>query len=213
MATLQDILIDSYAYTDLLAEVPASSELSLRTLFAKRAVDEWSQAYKWRQLKTEYIPSLGTFASLSITNFTQLDGPPMEFLYSGTYEQYPEIQPADRFSKDTDEKYCYITGSDGTGFSIHVNGIGVNATLSIQYVRGASTMATLTDVCEVPDPQFVTNRVISYVLQARNDDRFPVVLAEGNRLLKNMISQEMIRLPGGTNSTPKKGVAGYSIGG
>lgn len=73
-------------------------------------------------------------------------------------------------------------------------------------------MATLTDICEVPDPSFVTQRVIGYVLQARNDERFPIVMAEGNRVLRNMITSEQVRLPGGNNTTPKKGVAAYSIG-
>lgn len=212
MATLNDILLDSASYLDLDASLPTGTELTTRIRFSAMATREWADAAKWRQLKIESTPSLASFASIGLPNFKQLNGPPMEYLSDGIYQEYPEIPSEDRFYKDQSAKYSYVSGGEGTGFSLHVNGINVNATLTIPYVRGASIMATLTDICEVPDPLFVTNRVISYVLQARNDERFPIVVAEGNRLLRNMITAEQIRLPGGVNGTPKKGVAAYSIG-
>lgn len=212
MATLNDILLDSASYLDLDASIPTGTELTTRIRFSAMAVREWADSAKWRQLKVDSTPSLASFASIGISNYKQLNGPPMEYLSDGIYQEYPEIPPEDRFYKEQDDKYSYILGSEGTGFSLHVNGINVNATLTIPYIRGASVMATLSDICEVPDPSFVTQRVISYVLQARNDERFPVVMAEGNRILRNMITAEQVRLPGGSNSTPKKGVAAYSIG-
>lgn len=210
---LQDILLDSASYLDLDATLPAGTELTTRIRFGNMAVREWEEAAKWRQLKVESTPSLASFASIGLTNFKHLNGPPMEFLSDGIYQEYTEIRPESRFNYDTSDKYSYITGNQGDGFSLHVNGIAVNSTLTIPYIRGASTMATLTDVCEVPDPSFVTNRIISYVLQARNDERFPVMVAEGNRILRNMVTNEMVALPGGRNETRKTGVAAYSIGG
>lgn len=212
MATLNDILLDSASYLDLDATIPVGTELTTRVRFANMAINEWGKAAKWRQLKIESTPSLASFASIGLHNYEQLNGPPMEYLSDGVYQEYPEIRSEDRFSKDINSKYSYLSGSDAGGYSLHINGINVNATLTIPYVRGPSTMATLSDICEVPDPLFVTNRVISYVLQARNDERFPIVQAEGNRLLRNMITTEMVQLPGGVNTTPKKGVAAYSIG-
>lgn len=212
MATLQTILLDSASYLDLDATLPTGTELTTRIRFANLAVREWSEAYKWKQMKVESTPSLASFASLGIDNFKKLNGFPMEYLSEGIYQAYPEIKPEDRFEKNIDSKYSYVLGSEGTGFSLHLNGIAVGATLTIPYIRGASTMATLTDICEVPDSTFVVDRVISYVLQARNDERFPIVIADGNRLLRNMITEEMLPLGGGVNTTPKKGVAAYSIG-
>lgn len=212
MANLQEILLDSASYLDLDATLPTGTELTTRIRFANLAVKEWSEAYKWKQMKVESTPSLASFASLGIGNFKKLNGFPMEYLSEGIYQAYPEIRPEDRFEKEIDAKYSYVLGSEGTGFSLHLNGIAVGATLTIPYIRTASTMATLTDICEVPDSTFVVDRVISYVLQARNDERFPIVIADGNRLLRNMITEEMLPLGGGVNTTPKKGVAAYSIG-
>jgi hypothetical protein len=212
MATLNSILLDSSSYLDLDAVVPSGTELTTRVRFAVMAVNEWAQSYKWRQLKIEYAPSLASFASIGLPNYQYLNGPPMEWEADNTWTSYPEVQPEERFDRDDDDQFCYIMGNDIEGVHLHVKGIDVNATLTIPYVRGPSVMATLTDICEVPDPEFITSRVISYVLQARNDERFPIVIANGNRLLKNMISTEMIRLPGGVNTTPKTGIAKYSIG-
>lgn len=209
---LNNILLDSASYLDLDAVLPTGTELATRVRFVNMAVQEWANSYKWRQLKVDYAPSLASFASIGLPNYQYLDGPPMEYLTSGLYQNYPEIAPADRYAKQVDDDYCYILGNDASGISLHLNGINVNATLTIPYVRGASGMATLTDVCEVPDPEFVTSRIISYVLQSRNDERFPIVMANGTRLLKNMVSTEMVRLPGGVNTTPKRGIAAYSIG-
>lgn len=209
---LNDILADSSSYLDLDNALPTGTELTTRVRFANMAVNEWGEANKWRQLKTEFIPTLSSFASLALTNYKQLTGPPQEWTTGSTYQSYPEITPEDRFVKTSSDDYCYVLGNDNEGWSLHVNGIEVGATLSIQYLRGPSTMATLTDVCEVPDPQFVTNRVISYVLQARNDERFPIVIGNGDRLLRNMVGQEMIQVPGGNNTIPKRGIAAYSIG-
>lgn len=212
MATLEDILLDSSSYLDLDAAVPSGTELTTRVRFSAMAEREWGHAAKWKQLKVELTPSLASFASIGIANFSELNGAPMEYLSDGIYQEYPEIAPEDRFYKDQSDQYSYITGNDASGFALHVNGINVNATLTIPYVREPSIMMTLTDVTEVPDPNFVTQRIISYVLQARNDERFPVVQAEGNRILRNMITTEQVRLPGGVSTTPKKGVAAYSIG-
>ena len=211
--TLNDILLDSASFLDLDATIPTGTEYTTRVRFANMAIREWAKAYTFRQLKIDYQPSLASFASLALPNYQQLNGPPMEFKSFGTYESYPEVQPEERFAKDSTDKYSYITGNDSSGVALHVNGISVNATLSIPYIRGPSTMATLTDVCEVQDPSFVTNRVISYVLQSRNDERFPIVTAEGNKVLRNMIETEMITRPGGSNFTVKTGTSTYSIGG
>jgi hypothetical protein len=211
--TLNEILLDSSSYLDLDAVIPIGTELTTRIRFANMAVNEWAQATKWRQLKTESSFLLASFASLSLAGYQYLNGPVMENLADGIYREYPEIKPEDRFYKEESDNYCYVTGNNTEGFYLNVNGLNSNSVVTVSYIRAPSAMATLTDVCEVPDPSFVTDRVISYILQARNDERFPIVMAEGNRILRNMISQEAIQLPGGVNTTPKKGVAAYRIGG
>ena len=73
-------------------------------------------------------------------------------------------------------------------------------------------MATLSDICEVPDTQYVVLKTISLVLQSRLDERFPTVDAQANRLLVNMISREGNVNPGGTGRIRMNKAASYRIG-
>lgn len=208
MRTLQQILIDSTAYLDLTAELPTGDDLTARVNYAQQAVREWGDAYRWKELSTPYtaIASLGTI-SLP-TNFKELEGQPKDT--SNNF--YPEIRPADRVYQGTSDKYCYIEGNQSQGYITTFNGLTSLATLSLTYQRQPSNMATLADICEVPDDLFVVQKVISLVLQSRSDERFPTVEADAQRRLANMIGRNMITNPGGTNETRRSGSSAYRIG-
>lgn len=212
MATLSQILTDVNSYLDLSAELPVGDDLGVRISYAQQAVREWADSYQWPELKTQLSPTLASLASLSIPNFKELLAPPQEFLSEGNYRPYPQIRPEDRFSKSPSDYYCYILGNEAAGFSINFNNIGVGATISIPYQRHPSNMATLSDVCEVPDDQFVKTKVISYVLQSRSDERFPIVEAEAQRLLGNMIGRSQIEVPGGVPQVRRSGTATWRMG-
>jgi len=207
MATLQEILINSNSYLDLAAELPTGDDLEVRIDYAKQAVREWADAYKWKELSTP-ATLYATLGTASLNNFKELESIPVD--YWGN--EYPEIRPADRTQKEVSDRYCYIEGNESKGYIATFNSIASLATLSITFQRHPSNMATLTDVCEVPDDQFVVNKIISLVLQSRSDERFPQVEANAQRLLANMIGRNMVTLPGGVNTTRRSGTAAWSIG-
>lgn len=207
MATLQDILINSNSYLDLAAELPAGDDLDVRIDYAKQAVREWADSYRWKELSTP-ATIFATLGTISLANFKELEAVPVD--YWGN--EYPEIRPADRTQKEVSDRYCYIEGNEAKGYIATFNAIASLATLSITYQRQPSNMATLTDVCEVPDDQFVVNKVVSLVLQSRSDERFPQVEANAQRLLANMIGRNMVTNPGGLNTTRRSGTAAWSIG-
>jgi len=207
MATLQDILINSNSYLDLAAELPAGDDLDVRIDYAKQAVREWADSYRWKELSTP-ATIFATLGTVSLANFKELEAVPVD--YWGN--EYPEIRPADRTQKEVSDRYCYIEGNEAKGYIATFNAIASLATLSITYQRQPSNMATLTDVCEVPDDQFVVNKVVSLVLQSRSDERFPQVEANAQRLLANMIGRNMVTNPGGLNTTRRSGTAAWSIG-
>lgn len=207
MATLQDILINSNSYLDLAAELPAGDDLDVRIDYAKQAVREWADSYRWKELSTP-ATIFATLGTVSLANFKELEAVPVD--YWGN--EYPEIRPADRTQKEVSDRYCYIEGNEAKGYIATFNAIASLATLSITYQRQPSNMATLTDVCEVPDDQFVVSKVVSLVLQSRSDERFPQVEANAQRLLANMIGRNMVTNPGGLNTTRRSGTAAWSIG-
>lgn len=208
MRTLSQILIDSNSYLDLEAAEPTGDDLTVRTAYAQQAVREWADAASWKELSTPYY-AFATAGTLSLpSNFKELEAKPKDS--QGNF--YPEVRPANRVYEDSASKYCYIEGNESSGYTVTFNNLGTLATLSLTYQRTPSNMATLTDICEVPDDQFVVKKIISMVLQSRSDERFPIVESEAQRLLKNMIGRNMVQNPGGQRSVRRFGASTWRIG-
>ena len=208
MRTQSQILTDVNSYLDLEAALPTGDDLDVRAAYSQQAVREWADAYKWKELSTP-VTLVATLTTVSLpTNFKELEGKPKDS--DGNF--YPEIQPSERVYKDINERYSFIEGNQSRGYVLTLNGLASLATLSITYQRQPSSMATLSDVCEVPDDQFVVQKVISLVLQSRSDERFPIVEANAQRLLGNMMGRNMVQTPGGDNKMRRTGSAAWSIG-
>jgi len=209
--TLQDILIDANAYLDLEASAPTGTELVTRANYANQAVLDASAVAQFSEFYQIYEVMVSNNASVSLPNFREFTLAPKQYV-GGGWVDFLEIKPQERFNKTADEKYCYVVGNPATGYTAVFNGLTANATLSMDFQRFPSGLLTLTDVCELSDPTYVTARVEAYVLESRNNDRFPIVKAEANGKLQNMVGREMKTPGGGTNTTPRQGTTAYSIG-
>lgn len=205
--TLNQILLDAQAYLDLDATTaPTGTDLTNRANYANLAVLEAASAVIFDAFNQIYITSTGggTLASLSLpTNFREFTTAPHVDIGGGIFDRYPEIRPLERFNKQPQEKYCYVLGNPSSGFTAVFNNLTANATLSIDFQRYPSGLLTLTDVCELEDDLFVVEKIKSYVLQSRTDERFPTVEANAQRILQNMISRQARTPQGGVNTTPK----------
>jgi hypothetical protein len=198
--TLSDILKTSNSFLDLEYALSSGTELITRTDFANQAVKDACSSYRFREFTQNYNV-LASSASISLpNNFRELEEAPATE-ENGIFTSYPEIRPEERFTRDSDSNYCYKLGSPN-GYTLVFNGVPANATLTIQYQRYPSGMATLTDICELPDAEYVKLKLISYVLQSRSDERFPIIDAEANNRLINMIGRSMIQPSGGLKRIP-----------
>lgn len=208
MRTLSQILIDCNSFLDLEAAEPTGDDLTVRVAYAQQAVREWANSYRWKDLSTPYS-LYATLATASLPNdFKELETKPVDL--NGNF--FPEIKPGEVPYMDIADKYSYITGNNSSGWIITFNGLASLATVPITYQRQPSNMATLSDVCEVPDDKYVVQKVISLVLQSRSDERFPIIEADANRLLSNMIGRNMIEAPGGDVKIRRTGSAAWAIG-
>lgn len=211
MRTLQNILIDANAYLDLEASVPTGTELTTRANYANRLVWEASAVAQFSEFHTIY-EVLATTASIPLqSNFREFMTAPRQRI-NGGWQEYEEIKPLERFAKEPDDKYFFVLGNPSAGYTAVFNGLQLNATLSMDFQRYPSGLATLTDVCELPDPMYVVTGIESLVLQSRSDERFPTVDADKNRRLQNMVGREMKQPGGGINQVRKIGSASYSLG-
>ena len=208
MRTLQQILIDSNAYLDLDASLPEGDDLAVRVNYAQQAVREWADSYRWKSLTTP-ISLFATLGTVSLPNdFKELETIPVDI----NNNRYTEILPKDKIYKNNSDKYSYVTGNEAEGFVLTINSLPSLASLSVVYQRSPSNMATLSDICEVPDDMYVVQKVISLVLQSRSDERFPIVEADAQRRLANMIGREMVQTPGGDQKVRKVGSTTWRIG-
>jgi len=204
MATLQDILYSVNSFLDLEYALPTGEELATRVNFADQAVKDAASIYRFKEFETIYYPSTSSLMSISLpSNFRELSSSPIEMNSSGTYKAFPQVR-LEEIGENTNSNndFCYLLGNDMEGHTLVFNGLTANATLSLQYQRYPSGMATLTDICELPDPEYVKQKVISYVLQSRSDDRFPQIEADAQRRLQNMVGRQMVQPKGGVNRTP-----------
>lgn len=209
--TLLNILLDAQSYLDLDATTtPTGSDLTTRTNYANQAVLEAASTIKFAAFdKIQVTATSGgnqfaTLASITLaSNFREFNQAPATDLNGASQQQYEQIAPEDRYNKNADDKYCYVMGNVAEGFTAVFNRLAANATLTIDYQRYPSGLATLTDICELPSDDYVVEKVKSYVLQSRTDERFPIVDANANRLLLNMIGREARKPPGGVNTIPK----------
>lgn len=209
--TLLQLLFDAQSWLDLDATTtPTGTDLTVRSNYANQAVLEAAAAAKFATFnKIQIVATSGgaqfaTVASVSLaSNFREFNTAPRVDLGGGVFDEYVEIKPQDRYAKQPDDKYVYVLGNISEGFTAVFNRLRANATLSIDYQRFPSGLLTLTDVCELPDDLFVVERIKSYVLQSRTDERFPIIDANAQRLLQNMIGRESRTVQGGVNTTPK----------
>ena len=196
MVTLSDILIQANTYTDLEAILPTGTDLVTRTNYANQAVKDAASLYTFPQFSTPYtVYATGATVSLP-SDFRELESFP-KYQSSGVDTDMPVFK-AGVLSNET--KFGYVLGNPATGYNLILSGIS-GATISMLYQKYPTGFTTLTSVCELSDPEYVKQKVISYVLQSRNDDRFMVVERDAQTRLANMVGRENF-IHGGVNTIP-----------
>lgn len=188
---------------DLEAAEPTGQELTLRTNFANRSVWDAAATGQFKEFKRTYETAVtsSTLATIPLpSDFREFQVEP-QIDSSGSWTEYEELMPEDKFNKSRGDRFCYVLGEPGN-YNLILNN-PIDGTLSMVYQRFPSGLITLSDVCELPDPNYVATKVEAYVLQGRGDERFPLVNATAERQLANMTGREMKKPGGGANTTKK----------
>lgn len=193
MRTLQQILIDANATLDLDASLPTGTELTTRANYANQAVFDASATGQLSEFKMEYTASVSasSIATLPLPgNFRELQEDPQISDSSGGWSVYKGIEAENKYSYSTGDRYAYVLGNPASGYNLIVNNI-IAGNLSVVYQRYPSGLATLSNVCELSDPQYIVRKIESYVLYSRSDDRFPIAEQKSEQVLSNMMGREM----------------------
>jgi len=201
MKTLDKILRDANSVLDLENASPSGDELLTRSNYADQAIWDASALAQLKEFKREFLTTASTLATISLpTDFREMQENP-QLWESGGWTEYPVIEVEQKYQYSTSDKYCYVLGNPRDGYKAIFNGITPSNNLSIVYQRYPSGMLTLTDVCELSDPQYVVRAIESYVLYSRSDDRFQIAKEREEQQLSNMLGRGMKgSVPGGKST-------------
>ena len=202
--TLSSILLDVNATLDLEAEAPTGDELTTRANYANQAIWDASAAGQLSEFKNEYLVGISNNATVPLpSNFRETMENPQLFS-NNEWITFTVVEVEEKYGLGTTEYYSYVLGNPSGGYNLILNNPIADATLSVIYQRFPSGLLTLTDVCELSDPQFVTRKIESYVLYSRNDERFPIADQRAEQQLANMMGREMKASSGQSGDTRMK---------
>lgn len=205
MRTLSQILKDANSVLDLESAEPTGDELATRVNYANQAVWDASATGQLSEFKAIYEVNTSTLATFAMpANYRELMVNPQVLDSSGSWNEWEVIEPEARYDYTSADRYAYQLGNPNEGYFLVFNALYSMATLSILYQRYPSGLATLTDVCELSDPQVVVRKVESYVLYSRSDDRFPIAEQRAEKQLANMMGREMKSTTGQSKDTKMK---------
>ncbi len=139
---------------------------------------------------------MGTSATVPLpSNFHEIQENPQLLDSSGTWNEFEVIEVEQKYEKSSGtnsiNRFCYVMGDPSEGYNLIFNGLISGATMSVIYQRFPSGLATLSDISELPDPQYVARQIEQYVLLSRSDERYPLVKEAAQIQLANMMGREM----------------------
>lgn len=206
MSDLQ-VRIASIADQDATEPTVGGDDWNLRLKYLNMAQREWAETYDWQVLYREFnsITSQPTGnATLSLPNdYRKLASYPKIASGDGTSDDtYSEIRPQEKARYRSYDKYIYIIGAEKDGYMmyIHPESICSGASIMVPYFSTPSSLATTTDVSVCPNPDYLVQRSIALLWEAREDNRFPQAKAEADKILQRLLEHEVTFTDAAANS-------------
>jgi len=192
------------------APTTGGAEWSLWLQYINRGIAEWSGANDWEELRQTYYPVVIADGTPSVTvplDFRKLAAPVR--LFEGNLGiDYPEILSEEEGLKTPQvDKYLKVTGNTAIGFTLTFNPgtLASGASLQIQYFAMPTSLASPADYSPMQDPQFLVDRTVAYIFEARSDSRFQLEENKARERLLSMVEgHEMRKFNSytGTNQVP-----------
>lgn len=198
--TLQDLQEQIASEMDQSDSAPTAGDTdwNIRRTALNRALIDWENSNDWDSLKVVYnskVTAAG-FATLGLpSDFKKLDGFPGIVWDGATFNEFQVVDPStNRLYTDSD-KYVNIfdNAKDGKRMYIHAPTLSSGASVQFTYYKSPQSLASATDIVEVPDPTYLVQRALYLIYKGREDGRFPEAKVEADRILARMIENEASR--------------------
>jgi hypothetical protein len=186
--TKEDILTRCAAIANGEATAPSGEELLQWSEFLESANQEWSYAYDFQaMIRTHQTTILQSGTSVAL---------PADFKekFAGYVDiggdNYEEFDPVEGTIVSGD----YITwgGNKTDGYYMKVsNALTSTCEANIPYHSFPTSLATLTSVSPVPDPEFLVARTAEQVLLQRGQPEYVEFQSKADLLLQRMVAAEV----------------------
>ena len=194
--TLTQIMqqIGSTVNQEATAPTAGGAEYNLWLNYINRGIQEWSEANDWEALRKYYRPGVTGISQASVAlplDYKKLAAP-VKLHKSGEVEggtSYADIlEEQQGLYKSTDE-YVYETGDSSSGFNLvfHPGTLSSGASVEIQYYAMPTSLASPAEVPMVSDSQFLVDRTIAFIFEARSDVRYQTMESKARDRLLTMV--------------------------
>lgn len=176
----------------------SATDYSLRLKYINMALKEWSESSQWQQLFGEYNMRISTSsgnASVVLPNdFRKLAGYPLITWEGTTTDKFSEVLPQDDAQYLDTDKRAWILGDPGSAYILRIFGVTLvsGASVKVPYYQSVGSLVSPANIAEIPNTDYLVQKTIAYIWEAREDARFPQAKAEAERILANMIEYESV---------------------
>ncbi len=197
-STLNSLQSDISAVVDQSTTTPTAggAEWNLRKSWINRAIEEFGHAYDWESMRKTIWVSVTGVSQGSLTmpmDFRKMARMPLYFS-SGIDggEEWSEIIPEEIGMYQSTDKFFYMLGNRGDGKTMVWNPatIASGASLMITYFAFPTSLTSPADSVIQENPEFLINRTIAYIFEARSDSRFQGFEARARENLLSMIDNQ-----------------------
>lgn len=178
------------------APTQGGTDWNIRLNSLNRALFDWAESYDWEVLKKVHNGIISTStgnASYALpSDFRKLDGFPLITWDGSSTAQFTPINASNNQNYLDTDKYVNILGNDRDNrvMYIHSNSLVSGASVQFTYWKSPTSLASATNLTEVPDESYLVQRALYYLYKGREDGRFPEAKVESEKILARMIEQE-----------------------
>jgi hypothetical protein len=177
------------------APTQGGTDWNIRLNTLNRALIDWRDSSDWDALKKVHngLVSISGGASYVLpTDFNKIDGFPKIIWDGATTNEFPVVDPSKNSTYTDSDKFVnlFTNDKDTKVMYIHSNTLSSGASVQFTYYKSPQSLASATNVIEVPDPTFLVQRALYYIYKGREDGRFPEAKTESDKILARMIENE-----------------------
>lgn len=192
--TVQQIMrqIASTVNQEAIPPTEGSAEWSLWLDYINRAYQEWAESNDWEGLRRRFYPGVTgvSLASVSLPDdYRKLASAPKVWGDTETGVDFPEVLPEQDGLYRISDKYVNVVGNQVDGYTMvfHPGTLASGASVQIDYFSTPTSLASNVEYPITQDPQYLVDRTIAYIFEARSDPRFQIEENKARERLMTMI--------------------------